>query len=267
MITRATSSHSAPPLLSLFVACYNEAENIGDTLNNVRDACRKTGISYEVIVIDDASRDRSVEIIRAWMKENPEVPLQLIVNPRNLGLALNFITAAREATGEWYRLICGDNVEPMETLATVFQAVGKAEVLLPYHTQCPGKIWSRRLISVLYTLLVNLLSGYWVRYYNGLPVVRRRYAEIYCHPALGFGFQADFVTQLLDLGLSRLEIPVKTHERLNGVSKALTKRNFAGVSLVFYRIATRRVARLFGGKGGFVACDDTAASNESLRPF
>lgn len=267
MITKATSRHPVPPLLSLFVACYNEADNIGDTLTNVRDACEKAGIRYEVLVIDDASRDHSVEIIQTWMKENPQVPLQLTVNPRNLGLASNFITAARQATGEWYRLICGDNVEPMETLATIFHEVGSAEVLLPYHTQCPGKIWSRRLISTLYTLLVNLLSGYWVRYYNGLPVTRRRYAAIYCRPELGFGFQADFVTQLLDLGLSRLEIPVKTHERVNGSAKALTKRNIAGASSVFCRIAKRRVARLFRSKDGFAASEETAASNESLRPF
>src|SRR6516165_9242432 len=175
MITKAASNHSAPPLLSLFVACYNEEDNIVGTLNSVRDACEHVGISYEMLVIDDASRDRSVEIIQTWMEENPRVPLRLIVNPRNLGLAVNFITAAREASGEWYRLICGDNVEPLETLAAVFQEIGKAEVRLPYHTHCPGKIWSRRLISTLYTLLVNLLSGYWVRYYNGLPVTRRRY--------------------------------------------------------------------------------------------
>jgi glycosyltransferase involved in cell wall biosynthesis len=267
MITKSTSSESPAPLLSLFVACYNEADNIRGTLGNVRDACAKTGISYEVIVIDDASRDDSATIIQAWMNENPEVPLQLIVNPRNLGLASNFITAARLASGEWYRLICGDNVEPMATLATVFQEIGKAEVLIPYHTQCPGKKWSRRFISTLYTLLVNLLSGHWVRYYNGLPVARRRYAEIFCHPALGFGFQADFVTQLLDRGLSRLEIPVKTHERLSGSSKALTISNIAGVCLVFRRILRRRVERLFGSKAELSACDGTVASNKSFRPF
>ena len=139
MITKATSRHPVPPLLSLFVACYNEADNIGDTLTNVRDACEKAGIRYEVLVIDDASRDHSVEIIQTWMKENPQVPLQLTVNPRNLGLASNFITAARQATGEWYRLICGDNVEPMETLATIFQEVGKRRSSSPLPHPVPGQ--------------------------------------------------------------------------------------------------------------------------------
>lgn len=45
--------------LTLFVACYNEAENIVATLDAVVAACREVGCTYEIVIIDDASRDRS----------------------------------------------------------------------------------------------------------------------------------------------------------------------------------------------------------------
>ncbi len=246
------------PLLSLFVACFNEEDNIANTLTNVRDACVKTGITYEVLVIDDASRDRSVEVIREWMTRNPSVPLQLIENQVNRGLAANFMTAARQAGGEWYRLICGDDVEPASTLTAIFSELGRAEVLLPYHTHVAGKEMGRKLLSKSYTFLINMLSGHSVRYYNGLPVARRCHAEKFCRPELGFAFQADYVTKLLDQGLSKLEIPVTTNERVNGSASALTKKNFKGAWRAMRSIARRRAERMLG-----IARSDRSATNNN----
>jgi glycosyltransferase involved in cell wall biosynthesis len=256
---------SSIPHLSLFVACYNEEENILDTLDNVRDALRGSKVAAEILVVDDASSDRSCQLIREWIQQNPEVDIRLIENTINKGLAANFIFAAKAAKGEWYRLICGDNVEPMETLLTVFSNVGRAEILLPYHIHCPGKVLGRKMISTCYTFLVNVLSGHWVRYYNGLPVTRRAYAKSLCRPELGFGFQADFVTQLLDLGLTRLEIPVKTQERSAGKARALTKKNFKGVSVVFKRIIRRRLARILGRTVASDVREDEPEIATSLR--
>ena len=46
--------------LSLFVACYNEEEGIIPTLDTVVAAAREVGITYDVVIIDDCSTDRSV---------------------------------------------------------------------------------------------------------------------------------------------------------------------------------------------------------------
>ena len=64
--------------LSLFVACYNEQDNITGTLETLTEALGQTVPSYEIIVIDDASRDLSVDRIRAFMEACPEVPLRLL---------------------------------------------------------------------------------------------------------------------------------------------------------------------------------------------
>ena len=58
---------SAPPFqLGLFVACYNEEANIIATLETVVAACREVGVSFQIVVIDDCSRDRSVEKVKAF---------------------------------------------------------------------------------------------------------------------------------------------------------------------------------------------------------
>src|SRR2546423_4032399 len=154
--------------LTVFVACYNEESNILETLETVVAACREVGVSFEIVVIDDASRDRSVEIIHAFQQSHPDVPLILKVNPANEGLGNNYAEAAFVGHGTWYRLVCGDNVEPKETLVKVFSQIGKAELIIPY-TDKAIRSPLRKLISHAFTGLVNLISGHRLHYYNGLP--------------------------------------------------------------------------------------------------
>jgi glycosyltransferase involved in cell wall biosynthesis len=236
------------PLLTLFVACYNEEENIEATLDTVSEACEELKITYEMIVIDDASTDRSVELVRAYSARYPERRVRLVVNAENQGLGVNYVEAAFLGHGEWYRLICGDNVEPKETFLKVFSQIGKADLIIPYQTSCPGRPWSRVLLSRTYTFLVNLISGYNIRYYNGLCLTRRALVMRWHSSSHGFGVQADLVTRLLSRGVSYLEVPVEARERATGTSKAITVRNFCSTAHSLLNIAIRRISKIVYGR-------------------
>jgi glycosyltransferase involved in cell wall biosynthesis len=237
-----------PFQLGLLVACYNEEENITATLDTVVAACREVGVSFQVVVIDDCSRDRSVEKVKEFGRLHPDVPLTLYINARNEGLANNYAEAAFLLRSEWYRLICGDNVEPKETLVTIFKELGAAEMLIPYNIEIRGRAQSRRIISKAYTELVNFLSGFKLHYYNGMVVTRREYVMRWHSNSHGFGFQADLLTRLLSRGLSYKEIAVYGQERQAGNSKALTFRNFASVAHSLQNIVIRRVSKLLYGQ-------------------
>ena len=234
--------------LTVFVACYNEQENITATLDTVVEACTEVGRTYEIVVIDDASTDRSVEIIEAYKREHPDVPIVLKVNPSNEGLGNNYAEGAFIGRGEWYRLVCGDNVEPKETLVKVFSQIGKAELIIPYRPDESSRSGFRQLISKGFTGLVNLTSGHNIRYYNGLPLTRRYYIMRWHSNAHGFGFQADLITRLLDRGVSYLEIPVEGHERAAGKSSALTLRNLGSVAHSLLTLVIRRLSKVVYGR-------------------
>jgi len=235
--------------LTLFVACYNEQENITGTLDVVQAACVEVAITYEIIIIDDASSDASVDVIRRYMADHPDAPISLYVNEKNMGLGENFAEAAFLGRGKYYRLICGDNVEPVETLVKVFREIGKADIILTYRPHdVAGKSLSRRLTSRLYTALVNMVSGFQLHYYNGLPVMKRRDVMRWQPNSHGFGFQADLVTRLLDRGATYLEVPVTGTERATGESKAITFRNFCSVAHSLLNIAIRRFSKTLYGR-------------------
>lgn len=236
------------PLITLFVACYNEVENIAGTLDVVRAACTEMGMSYEVLIIDDASTDGSVEMIRRYMEDHPDAPIRLHVNEKNMGLGENFAEAAFMGSGEYFRLICGDDTEPVETLVKVFREIGKADIIMSYRPDdVDGKALSRKLLSRLYTKIVNFISGYNLHYYNGLPIMRRRDVMRWNPNSHGFGFQADLVTRLLDRGAVCIEVPVKAHERQTGKAAAIRFRNLCSVSHSLLNILIRRISKMVWG--------------------
>src|SRR5262245_3397161 len=107
--------------LTIFVACYNEEANIVPTLEELQSALANAKFTWEIIVIDDASRDRSVELVEQYVRQHPGVPIRLVVNESNRGLAQNYIEGAFLGRGKYYRLVCGDNVEDADTLREVFR--------------------------------------------------------------------------------------------------------------------------------------------------
>jgi len=227
--------------ITCYVACFNEESHIQTTLNNLVRALKTNKINYDVLVVDDASTDNSVKCIETWIKENPAEKIRFVKRGKNVGLALNFVRALGISSGKYFRLICGDDVEPYEALNTIFSKIGKKDMIIPYHTKCPGKTVIRSAISWVYTRLVNILSGNKIRYYNGLPVAKRDDFIKYCRPKLGFSFQADFICQTLAAGRTYVEVGVETIERRHGVSTAFKWKNIIGAVHLFRRIFKRRL--------------------------
>jgi len=236
--------------LTVFISCYNESAYIIDTLNTVRAALSEIGgISYEIIVIDDCSADGSANLVEGYMRSTPDVRILLRRNKVNRGLAQNYLDAAFIGKGKYYRLICGDDAEPKETMIAVFREIGAADMIIPYYVSSQGKRLYRRILSNIYSGLVNVIGGFRLQYYNGLAV-HLRYNVMRWHPnTRGFGFQAEIICMLLDNGFSHKEVPVQTVERKGGGdSRALTFRNVLSVAHTLVELLFRRLSHLAYGK-------------------
>ena len=230
--------------LSLFVACYNEEEGIVPTLDTVVAAAREVGITYDIVIIDDCSTDRSVEVIVEYLRTHPDLPITLFVNEVNQGVGSNYAEGAFRCRGKYYRMICGDNVESKDTLVSIFRRIGEADMIIPYPADTTFRGPFRRGVSRAFTLLVNLLSGHRIRYYNGLAVHFRYNVMRWHSNSHGFGFQADLIARLLDLKATYIEIPVYPNERAAGATKAFKFRNICSVGHTLLEIWLRRLGKL-----------------------
>src|ERR1700688_2089648 len=71
----------APIDLTVFISCYNEQEFIVKTIDTVRDALNEIGTTtYEIIVVDDCSKDSSSEIVKNYIAAHPEERILLRTN-------------------------------------------------------------------------------------------------------------------------------------------------------------------------------------------
>src|SRR5262249_37595009 len=105
--------------LTVFVSCYNEQEYIIKTLDTVRASLAEVNaLSYEIIVIDDCSKDNSADVVEEYIRANPEEQIVLRRNGLNVGWAQNFIDGAFIGKGRYYRAVCGDASEPKSTMVS-----------------------------------------------------------------------------------------------------------------------------------------------------
>jgi glycosyltransferase involved in cell wall biosynthesis len=229
------------PLVSFIVPCLNEEANVAGALDKLSSACEQLKFPYEIIVVDDGSKDQTSAVVKAFQERNPAMQLTLLRNETPKGVARNFFDVAFVAKGDFYRLVCGDDVEPVTKHIAILSNVNKADLVVPYCECFSGRAGYRKLISTTYTGIVNLCSGYGLNYYNGLPLYRRYDVMRFSVEATGFGYQAELITRLMAEGRSVLEVGVPCEDRAGGTS--LSVKNFISVAHSLLKMCLRRLRR------------------------
>jgi dolichol-phosphate mannosyltransferase len=111
-----------PPLLSLVIPTYNESKNVGELiarLTQLLDA--QLGSAYELIVVDDDSRDRTWEVALELAQRYPQVRVLRRVGERGLSTAV--VRGWQVARGEILAVIDADLQHPPEVVGRLYQEI------------------------------------------------------------------------------------------------------------------------------------------------
>jgi glycosyltransferase involved in cell wall biosynthesis len=234
--------------ITFFVPCLNEESNIRGTIQTILLAANNVGVSFEILVFDDNSTDNTVAVVENLIAKDPEKNIVLKRNPKTLGLGRNYTDGAFVGKGNYYMLVNGDNVEPVEAIARILKQLGTADMVIPYFGNCDDRSFFRRCISITFTTMVNVLSSYSINYYNG-PVAHKRFNVMRWHSDTeGFSYQAELIVRLLDEGATFTEVAISNHDREKGVSKAFTLRNILSTGYSLIKISLRRIKRVLFAK-------------------
>jgi dolichol-phosphate mannosyltransferase len=74
--------------LSVVIPAYNEAESISEIIERTMDELERAGIDHEVLVIDDASEDETLEVVQRIGERNPRVRCARSHLPHGFGHAV-----------------------------------------------------------------------------------------------------------------------------------------------------------------------------------
>lgn len=232
-----------PGAVSFFVPCLNEEGNVGRTIDTIVGLMREIGTPYEIIVIDDASIDGTVDEVLGCHERYPEARVRLIRNPICRGLGRNYFVAAQRAKGEYFMVVNGDAAEPVESLRLILSHMGKADAVAPYLGSNDTRPLARKLLSLTFTFLVNLISGHRLKYYNGPVLHKTENVRMWFSETAGFAYQAELLCRLLDEGISVVEVQMVINVRDQGVTKAFRLGNFLSVTNALFHIFLRRLER------------------------
>jgi glycosyltransferase involved in cell wall biosynthesis len=118
------------PLVSVLVTVYNRERYLADCLNSI---LLSTMQDFEVVVVDDGSKDRSVEIAEDFARRDPRI--RLFRNLKNLGDYPNRNRAAELAVGKWLKYVDSDDMIQPDCLTKMLAAseqFPEAVLLLSY---------------------------------------------------------------------------------------------------------------------------------------
>jgi biofilm PGA synthesis N-glycosyltransferase PgaC len=94
--------HSFKPRVTVIVPTYNEARLIESKLDDIARQDYPRG-RLEVIVVDPASTDETVEAVKRWSEGNPGLNLRVISEPTRMGKAYALNNAMRHVSGDIVR--------------------------------------------------------------------------------------------------------------------------------------------------------------------
>ena len=87
--------------LSILIPAYNEAKTIHLILDKVKAVRLNGGVSKEIIIVNDFSTDNTVEKVKEYMSNNPDMPISIHSQEKNMGKGAAIHKAIELATGDY----------------------------------------------------------------------------------------------------------------------------------------------------------------------
>ncbi len=209
-------------MLSLIVPALNEEEIIKESIEDMIDEFSKRKISYEIIVVNNGSTDRTKEILEKLAKKRKTLR---ILNLKERGFGLALIEGFKIAKGDYLGYNCADGQVPPSEIVRIYEFslkydydVTKADRLTKYK-----KIY-RRFISRIYNLIAKILFFMPVSDINGYPLIMKR--NVYDTLNLkmkNFTIQVEIQHKAIINKFKIYEIPIVYQERKAGKDKVNLK--------------------------------------------
>lgn len=109
--------------ISAVIPAYNEETTIEKVIDGLRSAFELSSVSYEIIVVNDGSKDRTGDVI------NQIENITAIHHSENRGYGASIKTGAKLAQGEYILIIDGDATYPTEVIPQMIKHINQYDLV------------------------------------------------------------------------------------------------------------------------------------------
>ncbi|MEA5536458.1 glycosyltransferase [Crocosphaera sp. XPORK-15E] len=224
------SPGSSQPIgkFSIVIPAYNEEGCIVSTVTLISQTLEKVGISYEILVVNDNSRDRTEELLQQLNAQNPKVRYINNYYPNGFGFAVR--CGLENFSGDAVAIVMADNSDSPENMIDYYQKLQEGyDCVFGSRFIKGGKVVD----YPIHKLIVNRLANWFVQVLFGLPLndttnafkAYRKEVIEGISPLLShhFNLTVEIPLKAITRGYYYCIIPITWRNRTTGVSKLKLK--------------------------------------------
>jgi len=209
---------SETPKVTVVVPCFNEEATLEVTLDDLVEVLDEADFSWEVIVVDDGSRDSSAQITHDYQQREPRV--HLVKHRVNMGSGQGIWTGIQHARGEFVIYVPADGqFDHGEIPMYVARAEDGADIVIGHRLSRDDYTLYRRASSAVFLWLCNTLFDHQFQDVNWVHLWRTSIFEEIEPESRGVFFLEEILVRARDLGKLVAEVPSEYHPRQGGQAK------------------------------------------------
>lgn len=228
--------------ISIVIPAFNEAGAIEPTLTALQEMIDSSGLTAEIIVVDDGSTDGTGDLVEAFDG------VRLIRHRQNRGYGASLKTGIRQASHPYIVITDADGTYPIDMIPTLVEEIGPFDMVVGARTGQQVQIpLIRRPAKAALTLLANYLSGMEIPDLNsGLRVMKRDVVMNFFRllPA-GFSFTSSVTLAMLTNDYNVSFVPIDYFQRTGNSKINPVKDTVNFFSLVVRMVLLYRPLRVF----------------------
>ena len=199
--------------LSFVIPAYNEEDSIEERLGTLDKIVQNSKLSYEIIVVNDGSIDKTLTKVTTYASRNGHVKVVTYTSNQGKGHAIR--EGFMQTNGEVVVFVDGDMDIDLNLVSSYVQALQRGDIVIgsKWHPQSVVEMsLGRRLFSHSFNVLVRLLTGITLKDTQaGLKAIRKSaFLDVFQRLAVKrYAFDVELLALANLYGLKVVEMPVR----------------------------------------------------------
>lgn len=206
--------------ISVCVPAFNEEENIEEAVVALHSSLSQTVERFEIIIVDDASTDSTFATAQELARKYDQV--KVLRHMSNRGMGSCYRDALSVAEGDYFTWFPADHENSAEEIINCIHQLKEDYIVTSYHCGQDMRPKLRRLISRLYTWILNKRFKLNLKYYNGLTIIPTKVLKAIPLKSEGFFFSAEAIIRSVRSGCQVIGLTAPLRGRISGKSKAFS---------------------------------------------
>lgn len=202
------------PSLSFVFPVFDEEHNIGQVIESAREIGEDLESDFEVIIVDDGSRDSSPHIISRWMRRDARI--RGVRHTRNTGYGAALRSGLAEARGDLVFFSDSDLQFDLAEIRSLLAHTRDFDIVAGYRFPRRDP-WHRIAIARLWGTLIQILFGLKVRDIDcAFKLFHRRVIDNISLASVGAFINTELLVRASAAGFRIREVPVTHRRRQHG---------------------------------------------------